>query len=42
MARDAEIDEILPARGWNVLRFWEPEDSSVAADKVQAAVGRAG
>ncbi|MFD2792911.1 hypothetical protein ACFS27_05040 [Promicromonospora vindobonensis] len=42
MARDAETDKILADRGWIVLRFWEHEDSSVAADKVRAAVGRAG
>ena len=40
MARDVETDNILVGQGWTVLRFWEHENPSVAADKVQAAVCR--
>lgn len=32
--RDRDTDEALAEAGWTVLRFWEHEDPSVAAEKV--------
>lgn len=38
VARDRETDARLEAEGWTVLRFWEHEDPTSAADRVEAAV----
>lgn len=38
--RDRDTDEHLRAAGWLPLRFWEHEDSSRAAEKVDGAVCR--
>jgi DNA mismatch endonuclease, patch repair protein len=35
--RDRQTDQILKAAGWQVLRFWEHEDPSVAAVRVREA-----
>lgn len=40
IARDARIDAELTERGWLVLRFWEHESPSVAADRIEACVKR--
>lgn len=39
--RDRSTDALLKADRWRVLRFWEHEDSSLAADKVARAVASA-
>lgn len=36
--RDAEIDHLLTAQGWTVIRVWEHEDPIEAAERVAAAV----
>ena len=36
--RDAETNEILREAGWRVVRIWEHEDPSAAAEKVESAV----
>lgn len=36
--RDAETTELLEARGWLVLRFWEHENPSAVAERVVRAV----
>lgn len=41
-ARDRETDAHLRARGWTVLRFWEHDDVTVAADAVVTAWSAAG
>ncbi|GGO72167.1 very short patch repair endonuclease [Nocardioides deserti] len=33
--RDRSTDEQLASAGWSVLRFWEHEEPSAAADRVQ-------
>ncbi len=38
--RDAANEAVLVGEGWQVLRFWEHEDSSVAADRVEGALRR--
>jgi DNA mismatch endonuclease (patch repair protein) len=38
VARDRETDSDLRAAGWTVLRVWEHEDPSQAADAVEAAL----
>ena len=37
-SRDAQTNEALDAAGWTVIRIWEHEDMSEAADKIEAAV----
>ena len=37
-SRDAQTNEALDAAGWTVIRVWEHEDMSEAADKIEAAV----
>jgi DNA mismatch endonuclease (patch repair protein) len=36
--RDTETDRLLVERGWTVIRIWEHEDPSAAADRVEALV----
>jgi DNA mismatch endonuclease, patch repair protein len=36
--RDRETDARLTSSGWEVLRVWEHEDVTVAADRIEAAV----
>lgn len=36
--RDQESSELLRRGGWTVLRFWEHEDPSAAADQIEAAI----
>jgi DNA mismatch endonuclease, patch repair protein len=38
--RDCQIDELLTARGWEVVRIWEHEDVCEAADLVELVVRR--
>lgn len=38
VARDRDTDERLTAAGWTVVRVWEHEDPTAAADRVQAAL----
>lgn len=38
-ARDRDTDERLSAEGWRVVRVWEHEEVSAAADKVEAILG---
>lgn len=38
--RDWETDELLRDAGWTVVRVWEHEDASAAADRVMAEVSR--
>ncbi len=40
--RDKENDQLLVTRGWHVLRIWEHESTSDAADRVEAALNRVG
>ncbi len=40
-ARDAEVDALLAAAGWRVLRVWEHEDPAEAARRVAELVARA-
>ncbi|OZE44980.1 very short patch repair endonuclease [Rhodococcus sp. 05-2254-6] len=35
VARDRDTDEKLLAEGWRVVRIWEHEDPTVAADRVE-------
>lgn len=37
-SRDAQTNEALAASGWTVIRVWEHEDVSRAADRIEAAV----
>jgi len=37
-SRDAQTNETLAAAGWTVIRVWEHEDVSGAADRIEAAV----
>jgi DNA mismatch endonuclease Vsr len=37
-SRDAQTNEALAAAGWTVIRVWEHEDISGAADRIEAAV----
>src|SRR5919201_1521697 len=39
-ARDERIDRELQARGWSVVRVWEPEDAAGAAQRVSVLVAR--
>ena len=41
VTRDRDTDRRLIVEGWHVVRVWEHESPGAAADKVQAAVGRA-
>ena len=36
--RDAETTELLEGRGWTVVRVWEHEPTSEAADRVETAL----
>jgi DNA mismatch endonuclease (patch repair protein) len=36
--RDAAVNGALAAAGWTVVRVWEHEEISLAADRVEAAV----
>lgn len=36
--RDRATDVVLAAAGWTVVRVWEHEDPTLAADRVEAAV----
>lgn len=36
--RDAATDRLLDENGWTVIRIWEHEDPSEAADRVERAV----
>ncbi|NII40235.1 DNA mismatch endonuclease (patch repair protein) [Curtobacterium flaccumfaciens] len=38
--RDASHDAVLRAEGWRVIRIWEHEDVTAAADLVEAALDR--
>jgi DNA mismatch endonuclease, patch repair protein len=38
--RDREVSARLKSAGWTVLRIWEHEDVSVAAEEVQRVVGQ--
>lgn len=38
VARDREVDGVLAAEGWSVLRAWEHEDPVAIADRVEALV----
>lgn len=40
--RDREIDEMLAAAGWTVVRIWEHEDPLDAADRVEPVVRQLG
>lgn len=40
VARDEQTDARLRALGWEVVRVWEHEESSAAADRVEAVLGR--
>lgn len=42
VARDRDTDDRLTAAGWAVVRVWEHEDPTSAADRVQAALDAAG
>lgn len=33
--RDADTNDVLEAAGWTVLRFWEHDDPSEAADRIE-------
>lgn len=37
-ARDADTDQLLHEAGWLVVRVWEHEDTTSAADRVEQAV----
>lgn len=39
--RDQETDAALERNGWTVMRFWEHEDPTVAAEAVERAIRRA-
>lgn len=39
-ARDRETDRVLTEAGWQVLRFWEHDDPSIAAALVREEVQR--
>ena len=36
--RDLEVDRLLDERGWKVVRIWEHEDVTAAADRVEGIV----
>jgi DNA mismatch endonuclease, patch repair protein len=36
--RDVQVDRLLVARGWKVVRIWEHEDPAKAVDRIQRAV----
>ena len=36
-ARDAAVNQTLADDGWTVIRVWEHEDASAAADRIEAA-----
>ena len=38
VARDRDTDEKLIAAGWTVVRVWEHEAATAAADRVEAAL----
>src|SRR3954451_19715574 len=40
VARDRRVDELLNEHGWTVVRLWEHEDPSEAANRVVDAVRR--
>ena len=40
--RDADTDRRLNEAGWTVIRVWEHEDSATAAERVAAALAKAG
>jgi DNA mismatch endonuclease (patch repair protein) len=40
VARDRRVDELLKEHGWTVVRLWEHEDPSEAADRVAEVVRR--
>ena len=42
IARDRDTNDKLADAGWTVLRVWEHEDLSAAADRIEDAVRRAG
>src|SRR4051812_41698341 len=37
-SRDRETDRVLAGAGWMVLRFWEHDDPSAAADAIEEVV----
>jgi DNA mismatch endonuclease (patch repair protein) len=37
-ARDRRTDEAFRVRGWHVIRVWEHEEVTAAADRIEAAV----
>lgn len=41
VVRDRDTDARLAAAGWRVVRIWEHEDPTEAADRVQAALSSA-
>jgi DNA mismatch endonuclease, patch repair protein len=40
VSRDRATEEALNERGWTVVRVWEHEDSTQAADRIEAALTR--
>jgi DNA mismatch endonuclease (patch repair protein) len=38
VARDRRNDEMLAAAGWTVVRVWEHDDPSVAADRIEELI----
>lgn len=38
MTRDTDTSRVLSEQGWTVLRFWEHEEPTSVADRIQAAV----
>src|SRR5690606_34964063 len=38
--RDAETNQLLQERGWEVIRVWEHEDPAKAAERIRLAVER--
>jgi DNA mismatch endonuclease, patch repair protein len=40
-ARDRDTDELLAQAGWTVVRVWEHEMASCAADRVESVLRKA-
>ncbi|GAA3386749.1 very short patch repair endonuclease [Cryptosporangium minutisporangium] len=39
--RDAETDRLIAEHGWTVVRIWEHEDPTEAAERIQAVIEQA-